>query len=129
MMPLAPSTLASAAATMSGSGLLFSTSSEVVQASARDLPSMRSRKTSTCSVLPELASTSRKPRSLTSASSSCAPSNGWTSPISASNSSTHAWRRSSPCASSASGPATAATNWSPPIPMPRWMRHIGRVMS
>ncbi|KRF24795.1 hypothetical protein ASG95_09960 [Phycicoccus sp. Soil803] len=76
MMPLAPFTLASAAATMSGSGLLFCTSSEVVQASARDLPSMRSRKASTCSVLPELARTRRKPRSLTSASSSCAPSKG-----------------------------------------------------
>jgi hypothetical protein len=35
MVPLAPSTLAKAVDTVSGSGLLFATSSEVVQASAR----------------------------------------------------------------------------------------------
>jgi hypothetical protein len=61
MTPLASSNLAGAAATMSGCGLLFCTSSEVVQASARDLPSMRWRNASTCAVLPELASTSRNP--------------------------------------------------------------------
>jgi len=77
-------------------------------------------------VLPELASTRRNPRSFTSASSSWAPSKGWISPMSWSNSSPHAPRRSSPGASSTSRPPTVGTNITPPIPMPRWMRHIRR---
>ncbi len=57
--PDTPSTLSSAVVRRSGSGLLLSTSSDVVQASAMDLRSRSSRKWSTCLDLLELASTSR----------------------------------------------------------------------
>jgi hypothetical protein len=77
--------------------------------------------------LAELASSSAWPRRLRVPSSSTAPSNGAVSPIIAMYWSCSAARMASPCSCSTSSLETAATSWSPPMPMCRWMRQIGTV--
>src|SRR5215213_2870101 len=117
-----------AARTTSGCGFDRSTSSFEVQPSTSSRTSSRSRKKSRSSSPDELARTTTRPRSLSAATRSRAPSSGSHSSRSGRNCDACSSRSSAPSRSSTSSPATARTYWSPPMPMWRWSRHTGRTM-